>query len=141
MTDELDVVEADPVRLSGLNNALAASLTPPATPADLRAGVLAAIAREPSQDWEAGRRELQRMRRAAITELNWRYLRRCRDAILLGAGILAVLGFGIKPLSVWLTPFLANAAPMVAGCIALCIGVLCGTVIFQDLFHSPRDRP
>lgn len=134
MTDETAHLEAEPARHAALNTALAAVLTPPATPPDLRAGVLAAIAREPSQDWQAQRQALQRGRRTAIAALNRLYLRRCRDAILVGTSLLAVLGFSIKPLSVWLTPFLANAAPLAAGLIALGVGVLCGAVLLQDLF-------
>jgi hypothetical protein len=128
---------ADAVRQAALNAALAGALRPPATPTDLRAGVLAAIARGSTIDWQARRRDLEREHRAAIAQLNQRYLRRGRDALLVGAGVLAALGFSIKPLSLWLTPVLADAAPMVAGVMALSVGVLCGAALLRDLFKEP----
>jgi len=124
------------VRQAALNAALAGALRPPATPSDLRAGVLAAIARAPAIDWQVRRRELEREHRAAIARLNRRYLRRGRDALLVGAGLLAALSFSIKPLSMWLTPFLADAAPMVAGVMTLSVGVLCGAALLRDLFKE-----
>ena len=127
---------AGAVRQAALNAALAGALRPPATPSDLRAGVLAAIARAPAIDWQALRQDLEREHRAAIAQLNQRYLRRGRDALLVGAGLLAILGFSIKPLSLWLTPFLTDAAPMVAGVMALSVGVLCGAALLRDLFKE-----
>ena len=134
MTDETAPHGADSARQAALNAALAGAFPPPATPPDLRAGVLAAIARERSFDRQACRRDLEREHRAAIARLNQRYLRRCRDAVLVGSCLLAALGFSIQPLSHWLAPFFADAAPMVAGLIALSVGVLCGAAVLQDLF-------
>jgi hypothetical protein len=136
MIDKTATSSAESVRQAGLNAALAGAFPPPATPSDLRAGVLAAIAREPAVDWQAQRRNLQQEHRAAIAKLNQRYLRSCRDAVLVGACLLAALGLSIKPLSHGLAPFFANAAPMVAGFMALCVGVLCGAAILQDLFKD-----
>jgi hypothetical protein len=136
MTDETAPHGADPARQAALNAALAGAFPPPATPPDLRAGVLAAIARARSFDLEACRRDLDREHRTAIARLNQRYLRRCRDAVLIGACLLAALGFSIQPLLHWLTPFFATAAPMVAGLITLSVGVLCGAAVLQDLFED-----
>jgi hypothetical protein len=123
-----------------LDAALARAFPTPATPADLRAGVRAAIARERTLEWQARRDALEREHRAAMARLNQRYLRGCRDALLLGACLFAVLGLSIKPLAVWLTPIMAAAAPLVAGLIALSVGVLCGAAILQDLFRAKATR-
>ncbi len=136
MIDETALSSAETLRHAALNAALAGAISAPSTPLDLRAGVRAAIAREPAVDWHAQRRHLQQEHSAAIAQLNQRYLRRCRDALLVGACLLAALGFSIKPLSQGLTPFFANAAPMVAGFLALSVGVLCGAAILQDLFKG-----
>jgi hypothetical protein len=136
MTDEITPPSTDSARQAALNVALAGAFPPPATPSDLRAGVLAAIAREPSIDWQARRRDLEREHRAAIAGLNQRYLRRCRDAVLVGACLLAALGLSVKPLSHGLAPFFSNSAPMVAGFITLSVGVLCGAAVLQDLFKG-----
>ncbi len=119
---------------------LAGAFPPPVTPPDLRAGVLAAIARERPVDWQACRRALQGEHRAAIARLNQRYLRRSRDALLIGASLFAVLGLGIRPLSLALSAYFSNAAPMVAGLIALSVGVLCGAALLRDLFKDSEAR-
>jgi hypothetical protein len=128
--------EEDSERLAALNAALARTLRPPATPPELRAGVLAAIARERPLDTQAARRELEQQYRAAIAQLNRYYLRRCRDALLLGAGLLAVLDTSIAPLSQRLVPYFADAAPMVAGCLVLAAGALCGRTLLRELFQT-----
>ncbi len=125
----------DPVRQSALDAALAAALPPPRTPTDLRAGVLAAISREGAIDPQAARQELEQQYRAAIAALNRFYVRRCRDALLLGAGLLAAVGFGIEPLSQGLSPLLAGAAPMVAGATMLIVGAVCGTALMREVFR------
>jgi hypothetical protein len=136
MTDETTPLGSDAARQLALNAALAAAFAPPATPPELTAGVLAAIAREPLTDWQAQRRALEQGHRAAIAALNRRYLHRGRDALLVAACLLVVLGYSIKPLSDWLTPFFAKAAPMIAGCMALAVGVLCGAAMLQELFKD-----
>jgi peptidoglycan/LPS O-acetylase OafA/YrhL len=136
MTDETTPLGSDSARQAALNAALAGAFPPPATPPELTAGVLAAIAREPATDWQARRRALEQEHRAAISGLNRRYLRRCRDALLVAACLLVVLGYSIRPLSDWLTPFFVQAAPMIAGCMALAVGVLCGAAMLQDLFKD-----
>jgi hypothetical protein len=137
MANDTIPARSDSVREAALNAALAQTLRAPATPSDLRAGVLAAIARERPTDWQTCRRELELEHRVAIAALNRRYLRRCRDALLLVSGLLTALGFCIKPLSQWLTPFFADAAPMVAGLMTLAMGGALGAAILRDLFkHS-----
>jgi hypothetical protein len=141
MAHETTPLGSDSARQAALNAALAGAFPPPGTPAELTAGVLAAIAREPSTSttWQAQRRALEREHRAAIAGLNRRYLHRCRDALLVAACMLVVLGYSIRPLSDWLTPFFAKAAPMIAGCMALAVGVLCGAAMLQDLFKDTAN--
>ena len=130
------VPPADSVSKPALDAALAAALPPPRTPPDLRAGVLAAIARERPVDHQAAREELEQQYRAAIASLNQFYVRRCRDGLLLGSGLLAAVGFGIEPLSQGLAPLLAGAAPMAAGATMLILGATCGAALMRDLFQQ-----
>jgi hypothetical protein len=139
MTDETTPLQGDSARQAALNAALADAFPPPATPPELTAGVLAASAREPASDSQAQRRALEQEHGAAICALYRRYLHRCRDALLAAARLLMVLGYSIRPLSDWLTPFFAKAAPMIAGCMALAVGVLCGAAMLQDLFKDTAD--
>jgi hypothetical protein len=133
MTDET-VPAANSVGQPALDAALAAALRPPRTPSDLQAGVLAAIAREGPIDSRAARQELEQQYRAAIASLNQFYVRRCRDALLLGSGLLAAVGFGVEPLSQGLAPLLAGAAPMAAGATMLIVGATCGAALMRELF-------
>jgi hypothetical protein len=130
----------DAGRMAALDSALAGALHPPTTPPELRAGVLAAIARERPIDIQASRRELEQQYRAAIAQLNRYYARRCRDALLLGAGLLAVVDTSIAPLSQRLVPYFADAAPMVAGCLVLAAGALCGAALIRELFRPVVAR-
>ena len=127
---------AESARAAALNAALAHALRPPAAPPGLRAGVLAAIAREHPVDYQAARRELEQQHRAAIAQLNRSYLRHCRDALLLGASLLAVVDLSIEPLSQRLAPFCAAAAPTVAGCAVLAVGASCGAILLRELFSA-----
>jgi hypothetical protein len=128
--------DADPVQPTAWEVALAQTLRAPPTPADLRAGVLAAIAREQPIDLAAARRELERDYRAAVAGLKRFYVRRCRDAVLSGSGLLAVVGFSIAPLSHRLSPMFAAAAPMVAGFAMLGVGTLCGALLWRELIRQ-----
>jgi hypothetical protein len=122
-------------RHAALEAALAGAFPPPATPAELHAGVLAAIARE-RFDWQARRRDLEDEHRAAIAQLNRRFLHRSRDALLICASLFAALGLGFQPLCHGLTSYFDDAAPMVAGLISLSLGMLCGAAILRHLFRD-----
>ena len=122
----------NPVRQADRELALARALQPPPTPADLRACVIAAIARERPVDLMAERRELEAQHRAALNGLNRHYLRRGRDALLLGSGLLALLGFSIGPLSHRLAPLCNDAAPTVAGFAMLLVGTVGGAILWQE---------
>ena len=116
-----------------LDRVLTAVLPRPWLPADLRAGVLAAIAREPVPNWQLRRQELEEEHHGAIAALNARYLRRCRDGLLAGSGLVATLGLLVRPVSVWLTPLFDHAAPTVAGALALGGGLLAGAFLMRSL--------
>jgi hypothetical protein len=117
-----------------LDRALAAAFRAPAAPSDLRAQVLAAVARDHAANWEGRRRELENEHGHAIANLNARYLRRCRDALLAGFCVAVTMGLAVRPLSHWLAPYFDSLAPGIAGLLALSVGVLLGAVILQDLF-------
>lgn len=125
-----------------LDKVLTLALPKPTPPLELRASVLAAIARDQAPDWHRRRQALEDDYRAAITSLNARYVRRCRDALLAGSGLIATLGLFVRPVSAWLTPLFDSAAPMVAGALALGSGLLLGAFLMQNLFgnYTPRNR-
>jgi hypothetical protein len=129
---------------AAVDRALASALRKPAVPADLRAQVMAAVARECVPDWQQSVRALEDDRRRAIAALNARYLRRCRDA-LLGALVLCItIDSGMKPLIHWLAGFFSGAAPLIAGALALGLGVACGALFLRDLLApsaSADHRP
>jgi hypothetical protein len=127
----------EPLAFAALDSALSEALRPPPTPGELRAGVLAAIAREAPVDIEARRRELTQEYAAAVAQLNRQYLRRCRDALLLGASLLTAADLSIEPLSRGLAPFFADSAPLIAGCVVLALGALCGGALLRELSRIP----
>lgn len=117
-----------------LDGALATAFRAPKVPPELRAHVLAAVARERTPDWARRRQEWEQHYRSSIADLNARYLRRCRDAVLAGAVIVVATGLAVKPLLQWLTQFFTSSAPLVAGALALGAGVFCGVIVMRDLF-------
>jgi hypothetical protein len=119
-----------------LDKVLTRSLPKPLPPADLRAAVMAAIAREAAPDWQRRREALENEYRAAIAKLNVRYLRRSRDGLLAGSGLIATLGLFVRPVAALLTPLFDSAAPMVAGALALAAGLLLGAYLMRTLFGN-----
>jgi hypothetical protein len=119
---------------SALDSALAEAFPAPEVPADLRASVLAAIAREPRIDWLQQRRDLELEHQRSLAALNSRYLRRGRDAMLAASSAAILIAFAVRPLSDWLTPFFNVAAPLVAGLIALGAGVVSLAIILREFF-------
>lgn len=119
-----------------LDGALASAFRAPEVPLGLHAHVLAAVARERTPDWERRRQQWERHYRSSIADLNARYLRRCRDAVLAGAVIVVATGSAVKPLLQWLTQFFASSAPLVAGALALGTGLLFGAIILRDLLDG-----
>jgi hypothetical protein len=119
-------------RDAALDRALAQALAVPEVPADLRAAVFAAIAREPIIDWQQQRRDLEKEHRRSLSVLNARYLRRGRDALLAASGAVVLIGLAVKPLSHWLTPLFNVAAPLVAALIALGAGVVSLALILRE---------
>jgi hypothetical protein len=77
---------------------------------------------------------LEKDYRSSIANLNARYLRRCRDALVAGSVIVITIGLAVKPLSHWLTQLFESSAPLVAGLVALSMGLFFGAIIMQDLF-------
>ena len=134
MVDEPSLPKADPAVDAKLDSALSIAFRTPPVPSELRAGVLAAVAREPPADSQHCREELEKSYRASIANLNARYLRRGRAALIAAAVIVITIGSAVRPLSLWLTPFFRNSAPIVAGVLALGTGFLLGAIILQDLF-------
>lgn len=119
---------------ASLDAALATALRAPAVPSDLRVRVLAAVAREGTVDRERGRAELARSYANSIAALNARYLRRCRDGVLVVGPIIAAFSMAVRPLAQWLTPASAGTAPIAAGLLALGLGIAFTAVVLQDLF-------
>ncbi|MET0499864.1 MAG: hypothetical protein ABW106_16505 [Steroidobacteraceae bacterium] len=117
-----------------LDHTLAAAFRAPEVPSDLRAHVMAAIARDRTPDEDRCRRELEKDYRDAIATLNAKYLRRCRDALVAGSVVVVMSGSAIGPLSLWLAQFFADSAPLVAGSMALGMGLFCGGIVLRDLF-------
>ena len=134
MVDEPSLPKADPAVEAKLDSVLAIAFRTPLVPSELRAGVLAAVARDRPSDWQRCREELERNHRMAIANLNARYLRRCRTALVAAAVIVISIGSAVPALSLWLTPFFRNSAPIVAGVLALGTGFVFGAIILQDLF-------
>ena len=139
MGSEPSLPKTDPALETALDNALAIAFRAPVVPAELRAHVLAAVARDRTRDWEHCRHELEQDYRNSIADLNARYLRRCRDALAAGSVIVITSGLAVNPLSHWLTQFFASSAPLVAGSVALGMGLCFGVVILQDLFGRLRS--
>jgi hypothetical protein len=148
MTNEPELPESDPLE-AALSQALAIALRPPAAPAELRAQVLAAVAREQVPDWQRARRDLESEYRRSIAALNARYLRRCRDALLAGLGVVLLIGLGVQPLARALRGLFEACAPLVAGLLALGVGLVYGAVLLRELFgpgsigiaSAERSRP
>jgi hypothetical protein len=134
MISEPTLPNTDPALEASLDGALAIAFRAPSAPADLRAHVLAAVARDRAPDWEHCRHELEKDYRSSIANLNARYLRRCRDALVAGSVIVITIGLAVKPLSHWLTQLFESSAPLVAGLVALSMGLFFGAIIMQDLF-------
>ncbi|HEY0747134.1 MAG TPA: hypothetical protein VGD63_10570 [Steroidobacteraceae bacterium] len=139
MADE-PLAEFAPALDASLDRALAAAFRAPATPSDLRAQVLAAVARDDAFDKGALRRQLENDYRISVAKLNSRYVRHCRDALLGISSIAAAIGFTVRPLSHWLAPFFANSAPIVAGVLALGMGLAVGTILLQYLLDGAGIR-
>jgi hypothetical protein len=122
-----------------LDQALSRHLKAPQLPSDFRAHVLAAVARVRAPSEAQARQELERVRTAALAELNRRYLRYCRDALLVGLTLSVVISFGMRPLTLWLMQFFSDAAPLVAGVLILGAGVLVG-LAFKDLIWARQAQ-
>jgi hypothetical protein len=148
MTNEPGLPESDPLE-AALSQVLAKALRPPAEPAELRARVLAAVARERIPDWQRARRDVEIEYRGSIAALNARYLRRCRDALLAGLGVVLLIGLGIQPLVRALHGLFEASAPLVVGLLALGLGVVYGAVLLREIFgpgaigitSAPRSGP
>jgi hypothetical protein len=130
--------EIDPALEASLDRALAAVFQAPVVPSNLRAQVLAAVARDRAVDLEARRRQLENDYRISTAKLNARYVHYCRDALIGISGIAAAIGLTVKPLSHWLTPSFASAAPMAAGLLALGMGLAVAAIMLQDLLDGTR---
>jgi regulator of extracellular matrix RemA (YlzA/DUF370 family) len=124
---------------TALERALENALRAPAVPAELHARVLAAIAREAAPDWQRARRELEDEYRRSIAALNARYLRRGRDVLLAGSTLVILIGLGVEPLAQALRGLFETAAPLVAGVLALGMGLVCGAVLVQELCGRRSD--
>ncbi len=124
---------------ASLDAALAKALRAPAVPSDLRARVLAAVARESTVDRERSRAELAHSYANSIAALNARYLRRCRDGVLVVGPIIATFSMAVRPLSQWLNPASAGTALIAAGLLALVLGITFSAVVLQDLFGWSRS--
>ena len=139
MVDEPSLPKANPAAEAELDHALSIAFRAPLVPSELRAGVLAAVARDRPSDSQHCREELEKSHRASIANLNARYLRRGRAALLAAAVIVITIGSAVRPLALWLTPLFRHSAPIVAGVLALGTGFLFGAIILQDLFGRLKD--
>jgi hypothetical protein len=119
-----------------LDRALARAIVAPVVPPDLRARVSAALVRDSEVDRERKRQELVAAHCAAIAGLDARYRRRTRDALLAIAPVIFTAGLATRPLSEWLSPLSGSvSAPILAGGVALVLGLWLGAVVFQDMFE------